>query len=86
MTVSKLFVLISASIFLSGCFHTGEEAWQGWRRPEAAPTAGPTQSIEEMELEVKTEVEAQLDSDLRQIDDELKAVEQELNEAATGGQ
>lgn len=86
MTVSKLFVLISASIFLSGCFHTGEEAWQEWRRPETAPTAGPTETVAEMDQEIKTDIEAQVDRDLREIDNELKAVEQELNEAATGGQ
>lgn len=78
MTKSKLFILITASGFLSGCFHTNEEAWQGWRQPEAVPSAAPTQTIEQIDQEIKTDVEVELDSDLREIDNELNEIEQEL--------
>ena len=77
-----LIIFISTAIF-SGC-PLIPTAWKSVRpgggvepTPTAVVTAGPTQTVEELDAQVTADLETSMDSDLKQIDADLKTIDSE---------
>lgn len=78
-----LLIFISTAIF-SGCSLI-PTAWKSVRpgggiepTPTTVPTtAAPTQTVEELDAQVTSDLETTLDQDLKKIDEDLKTIESE---------
>ena len=80
--MKKSLILISASLFLSGCWLTNSGAWKssGTQEPiktVASPSAAPTQTVEELEAE-DAALNVEMDADFKSIDTDLKRLDEEL--------
>jgi len=74
-------ILITVGLFLSGCSFV-PAAWKSSRpavpvEEVAAPTSGPTQTVEQLDAAVTADLETSMDADLKQIDEDLKVIESE---------
>lgn len=81
--MKKALILISASLFLSGCWFNNPVAWKssGTQEPVktvASPSAAPTQTVEELGTETDTVLSAEMDADFKSIDSDLKQLDEEL--------
>jgi hypothetical protein len=81
--MKKSLILISASLFLSGCWLNNPGAWKssGIQEPvktAVSPSATPTQTVEELVTETDTVLSAEMDADFKSIDADLKQLDEEL--------
>ena len=86
--MKKLLVIIAAGLLLGACSLINKGAWQGSRpldktaAPESAtsvaPTTGPTETLEELDEAISADLDASLDADFKDIDNELNALEKDL--------
>lgn len=82
--IQRIVLITAASFFLAGCFHAKEGAWKSTapaekqNQPAVSPTVQPTETDEQFESSVTTDVETGMDADLKSIDDDLKQLDEEL--------
>lgn len=81
--IQRIVLITAAGFFLAACFHVKEEAWKSTAPAEkqnqsVSPTVQPTETDEQFESSVTTDVETGMDADLKSIDDDLKSVDQDL--------
>ncbi len=76
-------IIVISTLILSGCSLI-PTAWKSTRPgggvepvPTAVVTPGPTQTVEQLDAAVTADLETSLDADLKQIDQDLKAIDAE---------
>ncbi len=77
----RLAIVVAVGLFLSGCSLV-PSAWKSTRsgsgaEPTPAVTSAPTQTVEELDQSVTSDLETSMDADLKQIDQDLKAIDAE---------
>lgn len=85
----QIAVLIFTAAIFSGCSLV-PSAWKSVRSgggaeptlpAEASAEAGaPTQTVEELDAQVTSDLETSMDADLKQIDEDLKTIESEAKD------
>jgi PBP1b-binding outer membrane lipoprotein LpoB len=85
--MKKILILLASSVILSGCWLNNSGAWKSSGTtepvktadvPTVAPSAIPTQTVEELGAETDTVLSAEMDADFKSIETDLKRLDEEL--------
>lgn len=83
--MNKILILSIASVLFTGC-SLFPSAWKSARSggetvaptSPAAPSAEAGQTVEELDAQVQADLQTQMNADLNQVDQDLKAIDEEV--------